>query len=368
MIKKFLQKIFKKISYAIFLRIYGKIEKSIDCSQDERIKVEIVNIEKDLSYKVYNISDGRLYTDRIHDTAILLDNKIIEEPSFQLRYKGLLIHNSKIKDNIVFKKGTPRKLRNLNGSVLSLLTGGAGNENYFHWLSDVLPRIALCNRTVNLSEIDYFLLPDDIKKFQSETLDCLKIPKHKRLSSKKFRHIKAKKLIVTDHPVVTSIGNIKDTHNIPAWIIIWLRNAFLNKNIKTGKKNKVYIDRSETTNNSRPLRFISNEEEIKKYLLKNNFILAKPHLMKFSEQVDLFCNAEHIVGLHGAGLANIVFCQPGTRVIELTNATTASMYEIIAKKNNLNYTSIDVEAKQNFPNQQGQIEVPISSLKKLLEK
>ena len=44
------------------------------------------------------------------------------------------------------------------------------------------------------------------------------------------------------------------------------------------------------------------------------------------------------------------------------------MYEIIAKKNNLNYTSIDVEAKQNFPNQQGQIEVPISSLKKLLEK
>ena len=90
--------------------------------------------------------------------------------------------------------------------------------------------------------------------------------------------------------------------------------------------------------------------------------------MKFSEQVDLFCNAEHIVGLHGAGLANIVFCQPGTRVIELTNVTTESMYEIIAKKSNLNYTSIDVEAKQNFPNQQGQIEVPISSLKKLLEK
>ena len=29
--------------------------------------------------------DGRLYTDRIHDTAVLLDNKIIEGPSFQLR-------------------------------------------------------------------------------------------------------------------------------------------------------------------------------------------------------------------------------------------------------------------------------------------
>ena len=371
MIKKFLQKIFKKISYAIFLRIYGKIEKSIDCSQDERIKVEIVNIEKDLSYKVYNISDGRLYTDRIHDTAILLDNKIIEEPSFQLRYEGLLIHNSKIKDNIVFKKGTPRKLRNLDGSVLSLLTGGAGNENYFHWLSDVLPRIALCNRTVNLSEIDYFLLPDDIKKFQSETLDCLKIPKHKRLSSKKFRHIKAKKLIVTDHPVVTSVRGIKDTHKIPGWIILWLRNVFLSKNIAINKKhkNKIYIDRSETTNNFQPTRFISNEDEIKKYLLKNNFILAKLHEMKFSEQIDLFYNAECIIGLHGAGLANLVFCKPGTRVIELINTSTSSHFEIIAKKNNLNYTSIAVEAKQSFskPSQQGQIHIPVSSLNKILE-
>ena len=136
-----------------------------------------------------------------------------------------------------------------------------------------MPRLALCDRTVSLSEIDYFLLPDDVKKFQSETLDCLKIPKHKRLSSKKFRHIKAKKLIVTDHPVVTSVRNIKETHNIPAWIIIWLRNAFLNKNIQTGKKNKVYIDRSETTNNFRPSRFISNEEEIKKYLLENKLLV-----------------------------------------------------------------------------------------------
>ena len=369
MIKKFLQKIFKKISYAIFLKIYGKIEKSIDCSQDKRIKVKIVNIDKDLSYRVYNISNGRLYTDRIHDTAVLLDNKIIEEPSFQLRYEGPLIHNSNIKDNIVFKKGTPRKLRNLNGSVLSLLTGGAGNESYYHWLSDVLPRLGLCDRTVSLSEIDFFLLPDDVKKFQNETLDCLNIPKNKRLSSEKFRHIKAKKLIVTDHPVVTSVRGIKDNHNIPVWIILWLRNVFLNKNTAINKKhkNKIYIDRSETTNNFQPSRFISNEDEIKKYLLKNNFILAKLHEMKFSEQIDLFYNAECIIGLHGAGLANLVFCKPGTRIIELINTNTGSMYEIIAQKNNLNYTSIAVEAKQSFSNQQGQIHIPVSSLNKILE-
>ena len=133
MIKKFLHKIFKIVSYGIFFKIYGKIEKSIGSSEDDRIKVKIINIEKDLRYRVYNINSGRLYTDRIHDTAVLLDNKIIEEPSFQFRSTyDSRIYVSKIKDNIVFKKGTPRKLRNLNGTVLSLLTGGGGNDNYYH--------------------------------------------------------------------------------------------------------------------------------------------------------------------------------------------------------------------------------------------
>ena len=44
--------------------------------------------------------------------------------------------------------------------------------------------------------------------------------------------------------------------------------------------------------------------------------------------------------------------------------------ENIAKKNDLNYNSITVEPKQtdkyNFPSQQGHIEVPISSLNKIL--
>ena len=50
----------------------------------------------------------------MHDTAAILDNKIIEGPSFQLRKgSGDHIFNLKAKDNFVFTKGTPRKLRNL---------------------------------------------------------------------------------------------------------------------------------------------------------------------------------------------------------------------------------------------------------------
>ena len=394
MIKKNLQKIFKKISYGVFLKIYGTIEDFIENDKDNRIKVKLINIDKEQNYRVYKISNGRLYTDRIHDAAAILDNKIIEGPSFQFRqvpnpldnpktrneinygrYPNTpnIIFNSKIRNNIVFSKGTPRKLRNLNGTVLSLLTGGGGNNNYWHWLFDVLPRLSLCSKFVNLNEIDYFLLPNLLKKFQKETLDCLNIPKHKRISSEKFRHIKAKELIITDHPLVTSGNATKDNLNIHNWIILWLKNNFLSSDIKINQKTKkkIYIDRSDTKSKHLPQRLISNEDEIKKYLLRNNFTFVKLHETNFREQVNLFHNAECIIGLHGAGFVNVVFCKPRTKIIELRSLNTGDTIKNLSKKNNLNYSSIDVEAKDvykfDYPTQHGSIKIPISSLIKELE-
>ena len=371
MIRKFLQKIFKKISYGFFFKIYGKIEKTLDSGNTSRIKVEIINTEKNLKYKVYTINGGRLYTDRIHDTAVIIDNKIIDGPSFQFRFTpDGKNYNSDISDNIVFHKGTPRRLRNLNGKVLSLLTGGAGNNNYWHWLTDVLPKLALCNKAISLKKIDFFLLPSLLKKFQNETLDCLNIPERKRISSEKFRHIKAQELIITDHPVVVSGRATEDIQNIPRWIIQWLKDNFLNQHITSNEetKKKIYIDRSSTTKKDLPQRSIINEDEVKNYLIENNFISVKLHETNFKEQVDLFHKAECIVGLHGAGFANIVFCKPKTKVIELRSLNAGVPIENLAQKNDLNYSSIIIDPSDKTSiNQQGHIQVPIDKLSKMLE-
>ena len=283
------------------------------------------------------------------------------------------IYNSKINDNIVFKKGTPRILKNLNGTVLSLLTGGGGNSNYWHWLFDVLPRFGLCSKIASLDEIDFFLLPNLLKKFQNETLDCLNISKHKRLSSEKFRHIKAKELIVTDHPVSVTGDFTGDIQNIPKWLILWLKDNFITQKIITSKKTqkKIYIDRNDMTSNNSSQRFIANENEVRGYLLKKGFIPVKLHDITFTEQVGIFNNAECIVGLHGGGFGNIVFCKPGTKVIELRSSSAGPVIENLAKKNDLIYHSIIVEAQQihkiAYPNQQGSLQIPISSLSKVLE-
>ncbi len=366
MIKKFLQNIFKKISYYLFLKIYGKIEKSINSESDKRIFVSDSNFGNKLKYKVYKIERGRLYTDRIHDAAAILDNKIIEGPSFQLRKNN----NSIIEENIVFKKGTPRILSKLNGVVLSLLTGGGGNENYWHWLYDVLPRLEICQKTTKLEEIDYFLLPNLKKKFQQETLKELNFSNKKLLSSEKFRHIKTKELIITDHPYILSNNAHEDAQKIPKWIIDWLKEKFLTSSKKPKREypKNIYIDRDESNSQNISSRLAINEAEIRNYLIKRNFKLLKLHEMDFMDQVHIFNNADYIVGLHGAGFANLAFCKNNTKIIEFRTEKTGKVIENIAKLNNLKFRSIICKPiSHDYSEQSGHIKISLDILEQKLQ-
>ena len=127
-INKDIQKIFKNFFYFIFSVFHGKIRGIILAKNDPRIEILFSDFENRIKYRVFKIKNARLYTDRIQDTAIILDNKIVDGPSHQLRP----INNANIEKNIVFTKGTPRIKKKITGTVLSLLTGGAGNDNYFH--------------------------------------------------------------------------------------------------------------------------------------------------------------------------------------------------------------------------------------------
>lgn len=365
MTKKILQKIFKRISYFLFIKIYGKIQDSIKFTSDERIQVNFPNIEKNLKYKVYKIANGRLYTDRIHDTAIILENKIIEGPSFQLRNNN----NSPISNNVVFEKGTPRILRKLDGIVASLLTGGGGNSSYWHWLYDVLPRLKLCEQMKKLEEIDYFILPSLEKKFQGETLDKLNISRKKMLSSEKFRHLKASELIVTDHPYVFTNNSYKDAQNIPEWIVKWLKEKFLlnSKPMKKSYPKKIFIDRTDPKSNSSKVRSIINENEIKNFLSKRNFTFIRLHDLNFTDQMHYFNNADHIVGLHGGGFANLSFCKPGTKVIEFRMEKAGTVIKNLALKNNLKFDSIIIKLENiEYDRQVGHIKIPLNILEEKL--
>ena len=354
----------KSLNYSFFSvfhqRVKGKVRQDIYKKISQNVK-----FSKNLNYRLFIIPNGRLYTDRVHDTAVIIKDKLVEKASFQFRYKGKKIINGSWKDNIIFSKGSPKMLKKINGNVFSLLTGGAGNTNYFHWLFDVLPRLHLLEKKNKLKLIDYFLLPSKDLKFQKETLSFLNLKGKKLLSSKDYRHISSKNLFLTDHPYVKKNNPTKSIHNIPLWISKWLKKKYLKRkfNNKLFPK-KIYIQRDHNKKISN--RELVNEKFIRKYLLSKGFKIVKLHRISFVKQIKFFHNAKFIIGHHGAGFANIIFCKPKTNIIEMKSKHTGFLYQNLSKTNNLKYTPIigQVVGKSG-KNQEDKISIPIKKLKKI---
>ena len=82
--------------------------------------------------------------------------------------------------------------------------------------------------------------------------------------------------------------------------------------IKTKKKEKIYVVRQNSL-----FRNILNEGDIIDFLKKNNFRIVDLNQYSIMEQIKIFSNAEVVVSATGSGLTNIVFCNKGTKVIEI---------------------------------------------------
>ena len=353
--------LYKKIIQSIFFFIYGKIEGVFKGSDIKELKIYKIFLSKKLIYKTYIIKNARIYTDRIHNFAVIKKNRIVDGASYQIINNNF----STIKNNVTFKTGTPKFLKKIKGNVFSLLSGGGANENYFHWLYDVLPRFHLIFKKHNVKKINYFLVPNYKKPFQIETLKILGIHKKQIIESNIYRHFICNQIITTDHPYRFSNNSKKDVENIPIWITKWLRKKFLKKSKKKIKYKKIYIARKIYEIN-KLTRSITNENEIKNFLKKRGFKILYLENYSFSDQVSIFNNAKIIIGLHGAGFANLAFCKRSTLIIELMSKTTNNQIKNLAKQNKLNYFCIKGYSKLKTYNQQGNIEISLNLLKKKL--
>ena len=80
--------------------------------------------------------------------------------------------------------------------------------------------------------------------------------------------------------------------------------------------NRVFVSRSLQGANSR----ITSDEDTRIEAICARYGFQKVFLetLDFNQQVELFANAEAVIGPHGGGLTNMLFARPGTKLIELT--------------------------------------------------
>ena len=361
-IKRLFQKIFKGFFNLFFKIIYGDViynKNNLTSSQimiSQITNKEIINFFKK-KYNVYKIKDGRVYTDNVENVALIDKNKIIDNISFQ-QISGFLTTADK---NSSIKKGTPRIKKKIKGRVLSLAQGASGNSNYYHWLFDLLPKIKLYSEIYDLKDLD-FLYTSKLKDFQISSLIPLGLNNIKIIDTDKLRHIQAEEVICTDHPSYYSGYVVDQSKYIPLWIVSWLRGIYLECAKKFPCNDKIFIDRSSA--NSRHCQFI-NDEEVSEFLINKGFTKYKTEDLNFFEEIYLFNNSSYIFGAHGAGLANLVFCNKDTKVIEIRPKNHPNnLYEKLSNINNLNYKLISTDIVEG-QNSNGDILLDINLLKNI---
>jgi hypothetical protein len=125
-----------------------------------------------------------------------------------------------------------------------------------------------------------------------------------------------------DHLIVPSMSNSNDGVVVPE-LPSWLRQKFAPRGKKQTKK--VWISRKNS-----PTRNIINEDEV--FLILKGWTMAKLETMSFQEQMNLFAEAEVVVAPHGAGLINLLWCYPKTKIVEFQDIEMLSkkVYPLLA--------------------------------------
>jgi hypothetical protein len=175
-------------------------------------------------------------------------------------------------------------------------------DNYYHWMFDILPRFEIVQKSGLVS--DYYLI-NATTQFQKDSLQVLNIPSHQIISPTHNTHIEADELIVP-----SLLGPVFNVSPQPR-ACRYLRSTFLQSAGTRKPHRALYITRADAS-----IRRVINEAEIREEVIANGFEIVSLSDVPLLQQVEIFSEAKIIVGPHGAGFTNAVFCEPGVVLVE----------------------------------------------------
>jgi len=280
------------------------------------------------------VPNGKAWVYKSGFVVITSDNQLLQEVSRREKYPRELVMFSP-QEPPIFK---------IDGTVAIIL----GFQNYFTWICQVLPCIKLLHQGgIDMESIDKFALYMSYKPYQIETLNLLDIPLEKviRIDSHvdAHPHIQAQKLIVPSPIIARDTNDLRVTK----WGCEFLRNQFFTakKLVKYSDSLRIYISRKKAKS-----RHVINEEQVIEFIQKFGFQSVVLESLTVSEQVALLAQAEAVISPHGAGLTNIMFCSPGTKIIEIFSPNYVIItYWIISNHCHLDYYYILGESNFDDP-------------------
>jgi capsular polysaccharide biosynthesis protein len=199
----------------------------------------------------------------------------------------------------IFLRARLPSLERFAGTVAVLTT--RGSDNYYHFLTDVLPRIVLVEKS-GIS-IDRYLVNRSLP-FQRDLLERFGISGDRVIESRAHPHIQAERLVVPTLP--------DPDMETPGWIVTALRDRLLPPGAVAPRR-RIYVGRGSRRHD----RIVVNEPDVLAVLARRGITPLDPGRLPVADQIQAFASAELIVAPHGAALTNLAFCSPGARLVEL---------------------------------------------------
>ena len=233
------------------------------------------------------------------------------------------------------------ELKHFSGVVLVL--SNSQLNNYYHFIFDAVGRMALVEDEMDLYQAIY------VRKempYQQRYLSMLGLDNKQIISADQ----PMPSGITADRLVIPCFRRVED-YLIDPKITDYLRRNLLSYADRTlSQGERIYISRRKAR-----YRRILNEPELLPVLAEYGFSVVYLEDYSVDKQISVFKFAKIVVSPHGTGLDNLLYCDPGTEVLEIfpSNNVEADIYFILAASLKLEYSYLtairenDTNGKRN---------------------
>lgn len=270
---------------------------------EKKLKSEIVTIP---ALQLYKFNDGLI---NAKSNCIRLKNKLVFESyndNEQFNQGFVEWHDNKY----AVVKGYPEEQID-NGFFLA----GLGSFNWYHWLVEILPKAMFLDdvptKNILVSEYvaKYPSMLESLELLIGKGYDIIYLDSNVNYRVKELYHMNA----ISYVPFELGKGNHLRVQDVfmRGDILLAMKEKIISskkEKVRSISPRKIFLERSRH-------RVAINQRELSEALVKLGFVSNNSENLTLDEQIELYYNAECIVGTSGAAFTNMIFSTINTKFI-----------------------------------------------------
>ena len=203
-----------------------------------------------------------------------------------------------------YKKIFLRKVRRISGTAV--VVHNTYFKNYYHWMLEALPRLFLLRDMIKDATV---IVCDDLESFHEETIGYFKVKDVVKIARDELARVDR---LLYASPHYEQYG--QQNGDLLRAMADWMRAQDGEDHAGRDGPSKLFLSRGAET-----ARRLANGDQVADAFVTFGFTVVTPGELTVPEQVALFSRATHVAGVHGAGLANVMFMQAPGLMMEIVN-------------------------------------------------